>query len=359
MALPVREQAKYWGIALAVFVLILWFLGDVLTPFVLAGAIAYLLDPIADWFEARGLNRGLSVAIISVIAVLLFALLLLLVIPTLIGQAEGLFAFFADLVDRAPLLADQAGTWIDARFGITIDEQAVREQLIAVGEFVRDRSGQLATGVLSSAASLVNVVVLFVLVPVITVYLLVDWDRMVARIDDLLPREHAPTIRRIFAEIDQTLASFIRGQGTVCLILGTFYAIALGIMQLNFGIVIGAFAGFVSFIPYVGAILGGLLAIGVALVQFWGDWWWIVGVALVFQVGQVVEGNILTPNLVGSSVGLHPVWLILALAVFGALFGFIGLLIAVPVAAVIGVVARFGVTQYRHSELYRGPDGAP
>jgi predicted PurR-regulated permease PerM len=146
----------------------------------------------------------------------------------------------------------------------------------------------------------------------------------------------------------------VRGQGTVCLILGTFYAVALMIVGLQFGLVVGLVAGLLTFIPYVGALVGGVLAIGLALFQFWGDWWMIVAVAAIFQVGQLVEGNILTPKLVGSSVGLHPVWLIFALSAFGALFGFVGLLVAVPVAAAIGVLVRYFVEQYQQGLLYRG-----
>ncbi len=188
--------------------------------------------------------------------------------------------------------------------------------------------------------------------PVVTFYLLLDWDKMIGRVNELLPREHAPTIRRLASEIDATLASFIRGQGLVCLILGTYYAVALAIVGLNFGLVIGAVAGLVTFIPYVGALIGGLLAIGLALFQFWGEWWWIVAVWAIFQSGQFVEGNILTPKLVGSSIGLHPVWLLFALSLFGALFGFVGLLVAVPVAAMLGVVARFAIEKYLDSQLY-------
>jgi predicted PurR-regulated permease PerM len=208
--------------------------------------------------------------------------------------------------------------------------------------------------VLSSAAGIINIVMLFVIVPVVAVYLLLDWDNMVARIDQLLPRDHAPTIRKLAAEIDRTLASFIRGMGTVCIILGTYYAVALMVIGLQFGLVVGFVAGLVTFIPYLGALIGGALAIGLALFQFWGDWVSIGLVAGVFMLGQVIEGNVLTPKLVGSSVGLHPVWLILALSIFGTLFGFVGMLVAVPVAASIGVIARFAADQYLQSRLYRG-----
>ncbi|NKW92105.1 AI-2E family transporter, partial [Rhodobacteraceae bacterium R_SAG9] len=181
-----------------------------------------------------------------------------------------------------------------------------------------------------------------------------DWDRMVAEIDSLLPRDHAPTIRRLAKDIDKTLASFVRGMGTVCLILGTYYAVALIIVGLNFGLVVGFIAGLVTFIPYLGALIGGVLAIGLALFQFWGDWLQIGLVAAIFATGQMIEGNVLTPKLVGKSVGLHPVWLLLALSVFGALFGFVGMLVAVPVAAALGVLARFVTGQYMSSTLYKG-----
>jgi len=210
--------------------------------------------------------------------------------------------------------------------------------------------------VLSSAASVLNVIVFLIVVPVVAFYMLLDWDRMVARVDDLLPRDHAPVIRELASRIDRTLASFIRGQGTVCLILGAFYAMALMIAGLQFGLVVGLVAGLLTFIPYVGALVGGLLAVGLALFQFWGadNWWMILVMGAIFQVGQMVEGNILTPKLVGSSVGLHPVWLLFSLSAFGALFGFVGLLVGVPVAAAIGVLVRYFVEQYQEGLLYRG-----
>jgi len=357
VALPVEQQLKYWGIAAAVFVFILWALGDVLTPFVLAGAIAYCLDPIADWFEARGLSRGGAVLLICILATLLFVLVILLVVPTLIRQGQGLVGFIGDLVNQAPELSTEFESWVNTRFGMALDQQAIRDTLVAIGAFLQERTADLATGLLNSAASLVNVAVFLVLVPVTTVYLLIDWDRMVATVDSFLPRDHAPVIRAVFADIDRTLASFIRGMGTVSLMLGTYYAVSLALVGLNFGVVIGAVAGLITFIPYVGALVGGILAIGVALVQFWGEWWWIVTVAVIFQAGQIVEGNFLTPKLVGSSVGLHPVWLLVALSVFGTLFGFIGLLVAVPMAAVIGVLVRFALSQYTHGRLYQGVVG--
>jgi predicted PurR-regulated permease PerM len=229
--------------------------------------------------------------------------------------------------------------------------------LIAIGESLQSKGVEVLNTLLASAAGLVNTVVLVVLVPVITFYLLLDWDRMMAQVDQLLPLDHAPAIRSLAKEIDRTLASFIRGQGTVCLILGSYYAIGLMLVGLQFGLVVGFIAGLISFIPYVGALVGGAVALGLALFQFWGQWFWLGAVAAVFFLGQFLEGNILTPKLVGSSVGLHPVWLIFALSAFGLLFGFVGMLVAVPVAAAIGVIARFAIAQYQDSLLYKGQAG--
>lgn len=352
MGLPVRQQVQYWSVAALIFVLIFWYLGNVLLPFVLGGAVAYFLDPVADRLERAGASRVAAVTIITVSAVLVFLMLALLVIPTLVQQMIDLFKF-------APTLARQAQSFLSERFPSLMDEgSALHQSLQSLGDLLRSKSAGVLNTVLSSALSLVNVVMLLVIVPVVSVYLLLDWDKMIARISQLLPLDHAPTVRKLAREIDRTLAAFIRGMGTVCLILGTYYAIALMLVGLQFGLVVGAIAGLITFIPYVGALVGGALAIGLALFQFWGDWLSIGLVAGIFMLGQVLEGNFLTPKLVGSSVGLHPVWLLLALSVFGTLFGFVGMLVAVPVAAAIGVVARFFTGRYLDSRLYRGVTGA-
>lgn len=348
MALPVKDQAKYWGVAVVVFLVALWFLGHVILPFVLGGAIAYVLDPIADRLEKLGLSRIVSVTLISLAATLIFVLLVLLVIPTLIQQA-------AALIDSAPDLLNRLQASLTERFPQLLDaDSTIRQQLVAIGETIQSKGGDVINGLLTSAAGLINVIILLVVVPVVAFYLLLDWDNMTAKIDDMLPRDHAPVVRNLASQIDNTLASFIRGQGTVCFVLGSYYAIALMLAGLNFGLIVGFIAGLISFIPYVGALVGGVLAIGLALFQFWGDWLSIGIIAGIFGVGQFLEGNILTPKLVGNSVGLHPVWLIFALSVFGSLFGFVGMLVAVPMAAMIGVFARYGISQYKDSLLYRG-----
>jgi predicted PurR-regulated permease PerM len=351
MALPVRDQVRYWGIASAVFLLALWFLGDVILPFIVGGAIAYFLDPVADRLQRLGLSRTAATATISLAAVVVLAVALLLVIPTLVQQG-------IELANAMPSIIRQLLSFLNERFPDLVDAQSpIRQTLGDLGETMRDRFLALANTILSSALGVVSFFVFILVVPVVAFYMLLDWDRMIAHIDALLPRDHAPTIRRIAGEVDAVLAGFVRGQLTVCAILGAYYATGLILVGLDFGLVVGVTAGLISFIPYVGAIIGGGLSIGLALFQFWSEPW-LVGVVLaIFVLGQMLEGNILVPKLVGGSVGLHPVWLLFALSAFGTVFGFVGMLVAVPVAAAIGVLARFALQQYAGSLLYRGAAG--
>jgi predicted PurR-regulated permease PerM len=350
MALPIRDQLRYWGIAAVVFLFLFWALGNVLLPFLVGGAIAYFLDPVADRMERAGLSRVAATTVISVVALLLVILLVLAVIPTLVNQLTA-------LIDAAPDISRRLQGFLLERFPSLADSSStIRQTLAEIGAAIQARGGQLAQGLLTSALGVISVVVFIVVVPVVAFYLLLDWDEMTKRIDAMLPRDHAPTIRRLAREIDAVLAGFVRGQVSVCIALGTFYAVALMAAGLQFGLIVGAIAGAITFIPYVGSIIGGTLAVGLALFQFWGDWLSIGIIAAIFVAGQFVEGNILTPKLVGKSVGLHPVWLLFALSAFGTMFGFVGMLIAVPVAAMLGVLTRFAMEQYRASLLYRGTE---
>ncbi len=351
MALPVRDQIRYWGLATVAFLVILWLLGNVMLPFIVGGAIAYFLDPLADRLQRMGLSRISATVVISLVALLVVVLLVLAVIPSLISQLNA-------LIEAAPEISQQVQTFMLERFPDLADRTStIRKTLTQIGAGIEARGGELLNGLVTSALSVFSVLVFLLVVPVVAFYLLLDWDKMVARIDSWLPRDHAPTVRRLAGDIDDVLAGFVRGQVSVCLILGTFYSSALMLAGLQFGLVVGAIAGAITFIPYVGSLVGGALAIGLALFQFWGDWWSIGLIAAIFAVGQFIEGNILTPKLVGGSVGLHPVWLLFALSAFGSVFGFVGMLVAVPIAAVIGVLTRFAINQYRESLLYRGTTG--
>ena len=350
MRLSVNKQALYWGIAFALLLLVLWRLGNAIMPFVLGAGMAYLLDPVADRLERAGLSRMLSVVVITLVVVLVFAFAMLGLVPVLVDQTS-------QLVQTAPEMFGRLQHLLNARFPeLMADGSAVQDGLSNLGQSVSERGGELLSTILGSVMGVVGVIALLVIAPVVAFYLLLDWDNMIQRLDELLPREHAPTIRRLADEIDHTLSGFLRGQGLVTLILGTFYSVSLAIIGLPFGIAIGAMAAILSFIPYVGVVVGGALAIGVALFSFWGDPFLIGAVIAVFAIGQIAEGNVLQPKIVGGHVGLHPVWLMLALSVFGSLFGFVGLLVAVPLAACLGVLVRFAAAHYRESALYTGAE---
>lgn len=348
MALPIQTQLRAWGIAALLFFLALWYLGSIISPFLAGGAVAYLLDPLADRLERAGLSRVMATTVISVASLMLVVLLLLAILPLLIQQLNSLIA-------ATPAIAARFEAFLRETFPDFTDiTSVVRQSLGQIAQAIQARGGELAQGVINSLLGVVSWLLFIVIVPVVAFYLLLDWDHMVARIDALLPRDHVHTIRRLAREIDLVLAAFVRGQLSVCLVMAIYYATTLMLAGLQFGLIVGAVAGAITFIPYVGALIGGALAIGLALYQFWGDWLSIGLIAAIFGLGQFLEGNVITPRLVGKSVGLHPVWLMLALTVFGALFGFAGMLIAVPATAAFGVLLRFLMTQYHDSPLFRG-----
>ncbi|QOG05100.1 AI-2E family transporter [Aureimonas sp. OT7] len=348
-----RRQAMFWGIAAAVVLAFIWLFSSILLPFVLGMVLAYFLDPIADWFTRRGLSRLMASLVILVLFVVLIIALILVVVPVISSQITAFVFNLPHYLQRLQVLAIEARTgplsWLfqDQEQSLSQDfSDIVRQSTAFFTSFV----GQLWT----SSLALVNFLSLFVVTPVVAFYLLLDWDRMIDKIDTWVPRQHLTTVRRLAREVDRSVAGFVRGQGSLCLILGTYYAVGLTLVGLNFGLLIGFFAGMISFIPYVGSALGLIVAIGVALVQFWPDWVWVAATAGVFLTGQFIEGNILQPKLVGASVGLHPVWLMFALFAFGAMFGFVGLLIAVPAAAAVGVLVRFALGKYLESDVYYG-----
>ena len=358
MATPSRQLAIYWIIATVVLVGLLWLLNDVLLPFVLGAIIAYLLDPIADRLEARGLGRKTATLIISITAFIVLLPMTLFAFNVVVKQLSALASLNFSSENVVEIEA-RLLTILPAFVAENLDLQNSLEDIAA---FIRPRAAELfenfgqtlLEAVVTSAMSLINILVLVVIIPVVTVYMLLDWDTMINQIDALLPRDHANFIRHVTKEIDATLSAFVRGMGSVCLILGTYYALSLWALGLSFGFAVGFLAGLITFIPYLGSLLGGILAIGLGIFEFWGDWNKLIVISGIFFLGQVIEGNYLTPKLVGRSVGLHPVWLLLALSIFGTLFGFFGMLIAVPFAASIGVLVRVGVNQYLAGQLYKG-----
>ncbi len=353
------KQLIFW---LAFFLFVIVFLTvfrSILLPFVAGMALAYFLDPVADWFEAKGLSRLAATVAILILFIVVFVLSMMIVIPLLISQATsflnelpGYLAILQNLITDVTK-ANIVPAWLQEHIG------AIRENFSSLlGEGTKFIAA-LAGKVWASGKALIDVISLLVITPVVAFYLLLDWDHMVARMDALIPRDYVGTVRKIGAEMNRTIAAFVRGQGTLCLILGVYYGAALSLAGLNFGLLIGLFSGLISFIPYVGSTVGLVLSLGVALVQFWPDYWWVGLVVLIFISGQFIEGNILQPKLVGNSVGLHPVWLMFALFAFGLLFGFVGLLVAVPAAASVGVLVRHAIARYLDSDLYHGNSRGP
>ena len=343
----------YAAVGVAAFFAVLYALSAVLLPFVAGMAIAYLLDPVIDILEKWRLPRWVGAALVTFGCVLLVIAGVLLLIPLLQTQ-------LLDFVERVPQYADLVRgqalrllEFVQARLSAAELDQ-LRTQ---IGAFASQDAiawiGRALARLWGGGVALLNLLSLAVITPIVTFYLLRDWDLLVGRIDGWLPRQSADTIRAQVRLIDRSLSGFVRGQMMVCLMLGVFYAAGLSIVGLEFGLVIGLATGLVSFVPYFGMLAGFVVGIGVAVAQF-GDWVPVALVAAVFMVGQFVEGNFVSPRVVGNRVGLHPVWLIFALLAGGTLFGFTGLLLAVPAAAVLGVLVRFAIERYLASDAYGG-----
>ncbi|MEB2844036.1 AI-2E family transporter [Rhizobiales bacterium RZME27] len=348
-----RRHIYFWLAVFVLFVGFLWFFRTILLPFVAGMALAYFLDPVADWLERRGLSRMMASVLILVGFVLIFALSLMLVIPVIVNQFAQFAAAMPGYITQLQQILSSPETsflpgWVTSQ--IDTVKQNFSEVLSQGAGFI----GTLFAQVWNSGKAIVDVVSLLIVTPVVAFYLLLDWDRMVNKVDSWVPRDQVQVVRQLAREMDRSVAGFIRGQGSLCLILGIFYAVGLSLVGLNFGLLIGFVAGMISFIPYIGSLIGLVLSVGVALVQFWPEYTWIIATAGVFFLGQFLEGNILQPKLVGSSVGLHPVWLMFALFAFGAMFGFVGLLVAVPAAAMVGVLVRFVLSRYLDSDIYYG-----
>jgi len=349
-AVTLQRQMIFWSGALVATILLLYIFSGILLPFVAGFAIAYFLDPLADWLEKHGFSRIAATIAILLLFILVIAVFMLSLLPTLSSQMSGLAERLPEyskaLID---LYNKNAPAWFKELFSSNDNLGSNISNIATKGA---GWAGTILASLWSGGLAVINIVSLLVITPIVVFYMLIDWDRMIAMIDDALPRAHLQTIRGLALEMDSAVAGFIRGQGTVCLLLGSFYAISLTLTGLNFGLLIGLTAGVLSFIPYVGTITGFVLSIGMALVQFWPEWTMVAIVLGIFVLGQFVEGNFLQPVLVGDRVGLHPVWLMFALFAFGYLFGFAGLLLAVPLAACVGVLVRFAVRRYKESPLY-------
>ena len=347
-----QRQLRFWLLGLLLFLIAIYLLRGVLLPFVAGLAIAYFLNPVCDRLERMGCSRTVATVIVIIGLAVVLAAALILLLPVLERQVVD---FAASLPGYADQLIAHVLPWVRAlaeKFGFSslADIGAgAGGQAASIVPWIGGALGRLV----GSGVAIANLLSLVFITPVVAFYMLRDWERLEAEIDKLLPLRHAETIRVQLRAIDRALAGFARGQATVCLLLAAYYGAGLSLTGLNFGLAIGIGIGFMAFIPYVGSIFGFLASVGLAVVQF-DDWTHVGLVAVLFALGQVLEGYVLTPRLVGGRVGLHPVWVIFSLLAGGALFGFVGLLLAVPTAASIGVLIRFAVERYRQSSFYRG-----
>jgi predicted PurR-regulated permease PerM len=347
-----EKRTMFWVAGLAVFAYVVHLLSSILLPFVAGMLTAYFLDPVADRLEARKIPRGIATALILLAFFLCGAGVITLLFPMLQRQIVDLDILLPGMVDAAR----QSIEPILREFLAGLPPDTMAEIKTSVGN-IAGKVASWVTGMLASVWSggvaLFNMISLVVVTPVVAFYLLRDWDLITAKIDSWLPLGARPTIRDQLGEIDLTLAAFVRGQATVCLVLALVYGVGLSVIGLKLGLLVGLGAGLISFIPYLGAATGLTVGVGIALFQF-DSWVTIATVAGIFLFGQTLESYVLTPRLVGDKVGLHPVWIIFALMAGGALFGFTGILLAVPVAAVIGVLSRFAIKRYLESPLYHG-----
>ena len=335
-----------------VIAVVIWLLAPVLTPFVAAAMFAYLFDPLATWLQRRGLSRTLAVTIVFVALSLLLVVVLLLLIPYLQRQIS---AFFNHLPAWLAWFRDVALPWLNAKFNTDMELPDTQQLAAIVQEHWQAAGGAAATvvgQVSRSGLAVLGWITRVVVVPVAFFYLLRDWHLMIARIHELLPRSIEPTVVRLARESDATLSGFVRGQLSVMIVLGTLYAIALWAVGLDVGPLIGIIAGLISFVPYLGSVTGVLMGVIAALVQY-HDGLHVILVLAVFVTGNLLEGYVLVPRLVGEKIGLHPLAVIFAVLAGGELFGFLGVLLALPIASVVMVLLRYAHERYRDSGLYR------
>lgn len=352
-----ERHALFWIVFAVIFAGLLHILAPVLLPFVVGLTLAYFLNPLVDALSSLGMPRWLSAIIILLLSILLIVTLFVFLVPVLAAQTDSLIQTLpGELARLRGLLEGFARERLGERFPEA--EAAVTRGLAGMQDSLPGMLSGFAAALWSQGTAAFSFFSLMLVTPLVFFYALVDWPKMLAKVDSWLPRENAPTIRALASEIDSRVSAFIRGQGMVCLVLAVFYSIALSFLGLRYGLLIGLLTGLMSFIPFVGWALGLITATALAAVQFWPDVTSVLLVPGVFLAGQALDAAILSPQIVGQKIGLHPVWLIFALLTFSYLFGFLGLLVAVPVAAAIGVLVRFALRTYLDSSVYHGHDAA-
>jgi predicted PurR-regulated permease PerM len=353
----VTRPFAFWIALLAAVMTTVVLLHEILLPFVAGMVLAYLLDPLASRLERLGMNRLVATLAIMGVLIVVVVVLILLAAPIFVAELTNFIERFPLYVRQlSELASDPSRPWLRKVVGegLASAERSISE-LATLGA---DWFATFLRSVWSGGRALISVFSLSVVTPIVACYLIYDWNKMIAAVDAWVPPARRDAARAIAREIDDTISGFVRGQSTLCLILGLFYAAALSLIGLHHGLLIGLAAGLIGFVPYLGSLTGLVVSTCVAIAQFWPNWALIALVPAIFFVGQSLADYVLSPYLVGRRVNLNPVWLLFALFAFGYLFGFVGLLIAVPLAAAIGVLMRFAMKQYRASSFYdTGPTG--
>jgi len=340
--MTVSRPTLFWITISAIAVMALVLLRPILLPFAVGMTLAYLLVPAVDRLERVGVNRSLAALTLVLLLVVGFVGLVLVLLPAIVGELRFFIEQFPRTVARVQsLMADTSRPWLHKLLGeeLRIEETATKEAAAMGGAWLDD----VFRSAWSGGKALFSLLSLLVVVPIVTIYLLIDWERMIATVDGWLPPGRRDEVRAVGREIHDTVAGFVRGQVVICLILAVFYAAALKVTGLNHAILIGVTAGLISFVPYLGAGVGFVIAMCVAVAQFWPDGTPLAIVGSIFLIGETLADYVLSPRIIGSRVKLNPVWLMFALFAFGWLFGFVGLLVAIPLAASLGVVLRFAM----------------
>jgi predicted PurR-regulated permease PerM len=349
----IDRQFLFWLCAFLALVAAIALLNEILLPFVAALVIAYFLNPLADRLQGMGLSRVLAVVLIVGTAMAIVVLALVFVVPLLVAQVRQFVAALPEEMQRLKLFAEGLSQqWLGP--GHPSMQSAIERLSGEVSQNWTAYAGSLLTSMWSRGVALVNILSLLLITPVVVFYLLIDWHKMLARIDGATPREHVVTVRRLGREINDAVGAFIRGQGAICIVLGIFYAIGLTWAGIIYCLLFGLSTGALAFVPVVGWLAGLVCTSAIAIIQFWPDPVPLLKAVGVLVAGIAIDAAFLSPRFVGERIGLHPVWLIFALFVFSYLFGLVGTLIAVPLAAAVAVLVRFAVEVYLKSSVYQG-----
>ena len=341
-----KENVFWVFICMTLVAFLLWNISDILAPFILGGILAYLLDPMADKMESFGVPRLLTALTVSLFALFVLLTAAILVIPIIFDQINQIIGFIPYITNEIYLVMQKGFKVLNLGEVEDID-------LVNLSKNLNEVSPIFAKSIFNSSFAILDFIFLLMVTPIVAIYLLVDWDKIIKEVEKVIPRRLEPTISQIVIEMHKAVASFLRGQFSVCIILAIFYAASLTALGLEYGLLVGLFSGLISFIPLIGTILGGLVALVVSLAQFWQTPEWVGVVLIIFLFGQVLEGNLLTPRLVGKSVKLHPLWIIFSVTCFGSLMGWVGVILAVPSAACIAVLVRFSLKIYFETDFYK------